>query len=209
MKYKIIYADPPWEYRDKRDKHPRLCGGATKYYKTMTIEDIKNIPIKDISDDNCILFLWATFPNLPESLEVIKSWGFTYKTLGFSWIKTYKESKKPFFGIGHYTKSNCEVCLIGVKGRPPIVDDSISSVFISSIEKHSKKPDEIRRSIVKLCGNGLSKIELFARKKSKGWDYLGFDIDGKDINDSIKEKIEQEKSNIDFNDDESINHNFF
>ena len=106
-KYNIIYADPAWSYKDKRDKHPRLCGGASVHYNTMTIENIKNLPVNDIADDNCMLFMWATFPNLQEALDVIKSWGFKYKTLGFSWIKTNKKNGKPFFGIGYYTKSNC------------------------------------------------------------------------------------------------------
>ena len=81
----------------------------------MSIEDIKNLPVNDVADDDCMLFLWTTFPNLQEGLDVIKAWGFKYKTLGFSWIKLNKKNKKPFFGIGHYTKSNCECCLIGVK----------------------------------------------------------------------------------------------
>lgn len=86
-KYNIIYADPPWSYRDKRNKHPRLCGGALSHYQTMDIQEIKKMPIHKICEDNCILFLWVTFPNLKEGLDTIKSWGFEYKTLGFSWIK--------------------------------------------------------------------------------------------------------------------------
>lgn len=174
-KYQIIYADPPWAYKDKRDKHPRLCGGAAKYYPTMKLEDIKALPIKNISEENSILFLWVTFPNLQEGLDVIKSWGFKYKTLGFSWIKTNKQDGKPFFGIGYYTKSNCEVCLIGIKGRPPKASNSISSVVISPREEHSKKPEQIREKIVAFCGD-VPRIELFARKKTEGWDVWGNEI---------------------------------
>ena len=79
-KYNIIYADPPWSYKDKRDKHPRLCGGATVHYNTMSIEDIKQLPINNITEENCMLFLWTTFPNLQEGLDTIKAWGFKYKT---------------------------------------------------------------------------------------------------------------------------------
>lgn len=174
-KYSIIYADPPWSYRDKRDKYPRLCGGASRHYQTMNIDDIKGIDIPSISEKNCMLFLWATFPNLREALEVISSWGFTYKTLAFSWIKTNKRNGKPFFGIGYYTKSNCEVCLLGVKGRPIKQSNSVSSVIISPREQHSKKPDEIRDRIISLCGD-VPKIELFARHKSAGWDVWGNEI---------------------------------
>jgi N6-adenosine-specific RNA methylase IME4 len=174
-KYNIIYADPAWSYRDKRDKHPRLCGGATVHYNTMSVEDIKNMPVNDIADDNCMLFMWATFPNLPEALEVIKAWGFTYKTLGFSWIKTNKNDGKPFFGIGYYTKSNCEVCLIGVKGKPIKESNKVSSVIISPREGHSKKPDIVRDKIVQLCGD-LPRIELFARQQVQGWDCWGNEV---------------------------------
>ena len=179
-KYNIIYADPPWSYKDKRDKHPRMCGGAISHYNTMSIEQIKSLPIKDLAADNCMLFLWVTFPNLQEGLDVIKAWGFTYKTLGFSWIKTNKNNGKPFFGIGYYTKSNCEVCLIGVKGKPIKVSNSVSSVVISPRQEHSKKPDQIRDKIVELCGD-VPRIELFARKKAEGWDVWGNEVES-DIN---------------------------
>lgn len=174
-KYNIIYADPPWAYRDKRDKHPRLCGGASVHYPTMSLSDIEALPVADIADDNCILFLWATFPNLQESLNVIKAWGFKYKTLGFSWIKTNKKNGQPFFGIGYYTKSNCEVCLIATKGRPQIVSNKISSVLVAPRGEHSKKPDIVRDKIVELCGD-VPRIELFARQKTKGWDAWGNEV---------------------------------
>ena len=175
-KYGIIYADPPWSYKDKRDKHPRMCGGAISHYNTMSIEQIKSLPIKELAADNCMLFLWVTFPNLQEGLDVIKAWGFKYKTLGFSWIKTNKNNGKPFFGIGYYTKSNCEVCLIGVKGKPIKVSNSVSSVIISPRQEHSKKPDQIRDKIVELCGD-VPRIELFARQKTEGWDVWGNEVE--------------------------------
>lgn len=174
-KYNIIYADPPWAYKDKRDKHPRLCGGAARHYPTMNIDKIKSLPIKNICADNCMLFLWVTFPNLQEGLDTIKAWGFKYKTLGFSWIKTNKNNGKPFFGIGYYTKSNCEVCLIGVKGKPLKASNSVSSVVIRPREEHSKKPDCVREKIVQLCGD-LPRIELFARCYTDGWDCWGNEV---------------------------------
>ena len=173
--YNIILGDPAWSYRDKRDKHPRLCGGASVHYNTMTVEDIKNLPVNKIADKNCMLFLWVTFPNLREGLEVMKAWGFDYRTLGFSWIKLNKKNKKPFFGIGYYTKSNCEVCLIGVKGKPIVASNFVSSVVMTVREKHSKKPDIVRDKIVQLCGD-LPRIELFARERADGWDSWGFEI---------------------------------
>ena len=173
-KYNIIYADPAWNYNDKRTGK-KMSGGASNHYDTMKIEDIKKLPIQDITDDNCMLFMWVTFPNLQEGLDTIKEWGFKYKTLVFSWIKTNKNNGKPFFGIGYYTKSNCEVCLIGVKGKPIKQSNSVSSVIISPREEHSKKPDSVRNKIVELCGD-IPRIELFARQHADGWDCWGNEV---------------------------------
>jgi len=178
-KYNVIYADPPWSYRNMGT----IQGTANSKYNTMNQKDIENIPIKNIADDNCILFLWVTFPKLQEGLDTIKAWGFDYKTIGFNWIKKNKCGSN-FFGIGWYTKSNSEICLIGVKGQAPKVSNSISSIVESMREQHSKKPDLIRDKIVELCED-VPRIELFARQITPGWDYIGNEIDGKDIRDII------------------------
>ena len=127
-----------------------------------------------------MLFLWCTFPNLKEGLSVIEAWGFDYRTLGFSWVKLNKNNGKPFFGIGYYTKSNCEVCLIGVKGKPIVESKKVSSVILhkmldESDRVHSWKPDTVRDKIVELCGD-VPRIELFARQQSDGWDSWGNEI---------------------------------
>lgn len=156
-KYKIIYADPPWSYR----KMGNIQAVANAHYSTMSNEDICKLPIKEITDKNCILFLWATFPKLQEALDVIKAWGFEYKTVGFVWIKKNKKGGN-FFGVGWYTKSNAEICLIGVKGKAPKQSNSISQIIETVRERHSKKPDIVRKKIVDFCGD-LPRIELFAR----------------------------------------------
>lgn len=158
-------------------------GGVKGHYKTMKIEDIEKMgdTIQKIAEKDCMLFMWATFPNLVEALKTIKAWGFTYKTLGFSWIKTNKKNKKPCFGIGFYTKSNCEVCLIGIKGKPGkiIQSNKVSSCIISERREHSRKPDEARERITQLVGQ-VPKIELFARQTVDGWDCWGNEAGGKD-----------------------------
>jgi|TARA_Y100000310_G_C20704425_1_gene834172 N6-adenosine-specific RNA methylase IME4 len=183
-KYKIIYADPAWSYRDGSLSR----GGAKRHYDTMTDEEIKQLPINDIADDDSILFMWATFPKIQEGLDVIKSWGFEYKTIGFVWIKTNKrfnknqtsfmplESLDVFWGMGRWTRSNTEICLIGVKGKPLRENADVHSVVVSEIQKHSKKPDEIRDMIVRLCGD-LPRVELFARNETKGWDVWGNEVE--------------------------------
>jgi len=170
-KYKIIYADPPWAYKNMGN----IQATANSHYNTMSNNDICNLPIKQITNDNCILFLWATFPKIQEALNVITAWGFEYKTVGFTWVKTNIKNNKPFFGVGWYTKSNAEICLIGVKGKAPKISNSISSIVIEPRGKHSEKPNEVRKRIVKFCGN-ISKIELFARQKFNGWDVWGNEV---------------------------------
>lgn len=142
----------------------------------MTLENIKNLPVSQIADETSVLLMWVTFPMLQEGLEVMKAWGFKYKTLGFSWIKTNKNGT-PFFGIGYYAKSNCEVCLMGVKGKAHslVISNKISSVIIHNRTKHSEKPSIVRDKIVELFGD-IPRVELFARTKTKGWDVWGNEV---------------------------------
>lgn len=172
-KYQIIYADPPWSYQNGGVPQ----GGVDAHYPTMKLEEIKKLPVSLIAADTSVLLLWATFPQLNEALEVIKAWGFEYKTLGFSWLKTNKDGT-PFFGIGYYAKSNQEVCLLATKGKAHslVESNSISSVILHPKTRHSEKPSVVRDKIVKLFGN-RSRIELFARQKTEGWDVWGNEVE--------------------------------
>ena len=184
-KYQIIYADPPWSYKVWSEDKKSAQGCAKKHYCTMTIDDICKLPVKNIADKDCKLFLWATPPCLQEALQVMKAWGFEYKTVAFCWVKINPASKTPFFGIGHWTASNCELVLAGLKrgGRLNRQSKSISQIDLSPRGKHSVKPDSIRNKIVTLCGD-LPRIELFARipkeivedPSLKGWDVWGDEI---------------------------------
>ena len=171
-KYNIIYADPPWCYRNMGN----IQATATRHYHTMNQKDIENLGeyIKNISDNNCMLFIWATFPKLQEGLDTIKAWGFEYKTIGFNQIKKNKNGTN-FFGVGWYTKSNSEICLIGVKGKPIKASNSISQIIETVREEHSKKPDIVRDKIVEFVGN-YPRIELFARQTADGWDCWGDEV---------------------------------
>lgn len=186
-KYKIIYADPPWQYRVYSQKGQGRS--AENHYHTMNIKDIMALPVDKIADKDCILFLWRTFPCLKEGIEVMERWGFKYKTCGFNWVKRNKKKNTYFMGLGFWTRSNSEVCLIGTKGQPKRVSKSVSQICDARIMEHSKKPAEIRERIVELCGE-LPRVELFARDKVKGWDSLGDEIDGKDIREALREVIE-------------------
>ena len=176
-KYNIIYADPPWQYNDKM-KMKGIHGmirGAASFYDTMNIQDIKDLPIQNICSDNAILFMWVTMPLLNKAFEVIESWGFKYKTCGFVWVKRTKNGKI-HLGMGHYTRGNAELCLIGIKNKkPPFHTRSLSQIVESEIRKHSQKPDKIRDKIVDLCGD-VPRIELFARQHADGWDCWGNEV---------------------------------
>lgn len=168
-KYQIIYADPPWSYRDKA-----LAGnrGAGCKYQVQTKEWIENLPIKELADKDCVLFLWVTMPKLNEVFDLFPKWGFEYKTVAFTWIKKNKISGTNFMGMGRWTRANTELCLLATKGKPKRINAGILSVIETPIEQHSKKPAIVREKITQLLGN-LPRIELFARQKTEGWDVWG------------------------------------
>jgi len=170
-KYQIIYADPPWSYNDKG------CNGACeKHYKTMKIEDIVNLPVERMSDDNCVLFLWATYPMIKEALRVIDGWGFKYKSIAFQWLKLNKKALTPFYGLGRWTRGNTEPCLIATKGKPTRIAKDVFQLIQEPIRGHSQKPSKVRDEIIRLMGD-LPRIELFAREKTEGWDVWGNEVE--------------------------------
>ena len=182
-KYQIIYADPPWSYKVWSEDKTAAQGCAKRYYQTMSINDICAMPVKDIAAPDCKLFLWATPPCLPEAIKVVEAWGFEYKTVAFCWVKTNKKNFAPFFGIGHWTASNAELCLAGMVkgGKLNRQSKSISQVILSPRNGHSKKPYEVRDKIVQLCGD-LPRIELLARQRTPGWDCWGNEVQSSGAN---------------------------
>lgn len=181
-KYQIIYADPPWSYKVWSEDKKVAQGTAKRHYDTMSIEDICKLNIDLLAEKDTKLFLWATPPCLPEAMQVMKAWGFEYKTIAFCWIKTNSKSGTPFFGIGHWTASNCEIVLCGLRkgGRLNRQNKDVSQIIMEPRREHSRKPDCVRDKIVRICGD-LSRIELFARKKTEGWDVWGNELSN-DIN---------------------------
>ncbi len=171
-KYSIIYADPPWSYRDKA-----LAGnrGANCKYQTQSQEWIENLPVAEIASKDCTLFLWVTMPKLNECWEIFPKWGFSYKTCAFTWVKKNKSGRGWFFGMGRWTRSNTEVCLLATKGSPKRVSADVSQIITSPILSHSEKPAVVRSKIVELCGD-KPRIELFSRRKIQGWDCWGNEI---------------------------------
>lgn len=170
-KYQIIYADPPWTYADPKGNDPAM-GGIT--YPTMTLEEIKGLPIVGLADKDCGLFLWATMPMLREGLEVIEAWGFRYITCAFTWIKLNPSGEGVYSGLGHWTNGNAELCLFGKKGQPKRIVKDIKQIVFAPRGRHSAKPNEVRKRIVLLMGD-IPRIELFARERIEGWDAWGLE----------------------------------
>tara|TARA_R100000655_G_scaffold36992_1_gene71597 strand:+ start:322 stop:885 length:564 start_codon:yes stop_codon:yes gene_type:complete len=182
MKYSIIYADPPYSYYNDKTVNvdcTTVKGMRRPPYPVMSSKDIMNLPIENIADDNCILFIWTTDYHLEKCINIINAWGFTYKTVAFQWIKLNKQNKPVCF-MGAYTmKSGIETCLLATKGKKAhkmVIKKNIRSLIQYKREQHSKKPNEVKKRIVELLGD-RPKIELFARQKTEGWDIWGNELE--------------------------------
>jgi site-specific DNA-methyltransferase (adenine-specific) len=162
QQFNIIYADPPWCYHHDAQECEK------NHYSFMLTEDICKLPVSQLIADDAVLFLWATYPNLPDAFKVITAWGFTYKTVAFTWVKQNRKNAKTFLGTGNWTRANAEICLLAIKGHPKRKSKGVKQIIIEPRREHSRKPDVARVRIVELMGD-LPRIELFARQKKPGW----------------------------------------
>ena len=166
-KYKTILADPPWQYRNKKTGGSMNSGSASKY-QVLSTDEICTLPIKDIRDKDCILFLWATTPLLPDAFQVMSAWGFEYKTAIY-WRKIMS------LGMGFWFRGQVELCLLGIKGKVKAFRSQHPNFIQYKVGKHSEKPKEFSELIEPFVI--MPAIELFARKKRKGWDVWGNEIE--------------------------------
>jgi len=173
MKYDVIMADPPWEYKvynaEKSDRH------VSHKYPLMSTEDICNLPIADLAAENCALFIWATWPNILDAFKVIDAWKFKYRTEAWTWVKANRSGFGHFMGMGHYTRANTEPCLLAVKGKMPVAAHDVLGLIYSPVREHSRKPDLQYSKIDRLYPN-TKRLELFARKKHPKWDSWGNEV---------------------------------
>lgn len=168
-KYNIIYADPPWKYKENWGN-----GSNEHTYPTMDFDSICQLPVKALADDEAHLYLWVTNPFLKQGIELCEKWGFEYKTL-ITWIKTYKNGV-PEMGMGYYFRSCTEHIIFGVKGKKKILNKTTKNMFQEVNPKlHSQKPASVRDMIVN-CSGDLPRIELFARQYADGWDCWGNEV---------------------------------
>jgi len=202
MKYPVIIADPPWHYEVYSNKGN--AKSAVNHYSVMDTAAIMNMPVANVAADDSILLLWATWPNLVDGIRVGEAWGFTYKTLGFIWVKRSAQGNGWHTGLGYYTRANSEPCLLFTKGHPKrrdagvsqliINDDSVDclpgfeEVLTARLTAHSAKPDEFYHRVEKLLCPPY--LELFGRRTRKDWIVLGNEIDGIDIQNALHQTSE-------------------
>lgn len=199
IKRRIIVADPPWRYGGESLK---LSGVAVKHYATMSLSDLKQLKVKEISAKNSILFMWTTGPQMKSSLELMEAWGFKYKTMFMVWVKTTNGEMKRN-RLGFYTKQCAEFIIMGTRGqalrfkktKEPGSEESqeaFANVFNADSKKHSEKP-EYPREVIESVFHNVTKIELFARVGSNiNWDCWGNEI-SEDINqtDELRQSIQK------------------
>lgn len=143
---------------------------ALAHYQTQSLSELSVWPVKEMAAKNAALFMWATMPCLPEALTLMEAWGFRYKTVAFTWIKQYANGSL-CMGLGHYTRSNAEVCLLGIRGSVPRRARDVPQVIMSRRRQHSRKPDEQYDRIMRLFNGPY--LELCARQQWPGWDVWG------------------------------------
>lgn len=173
MKFSIIYADPPWDYAGQTQiAHGGKCSGSAKsHYNTMKLADLKKLDVAALAEDDCLLFMWSSSPHLDQAIELMQAWGFDYSTIAFVWDK---QRVNP----GFYTLSQCEICIVGKRGKIPRPRGKRNvRQFISELRgRHSEKPAEIRSRIEKMFPT-QTKIELFARTATPGWSVWGNEVE--------------------------------
>ena len=182
-KYSVIYADPPWDYNGKLqfDKSSKgvdeldvsrkiFISSASFKYPTLKLEELKKLPLTDIAEEDCLLFMWTSNPHLSQAIELGEAWGFKYRTIAFIWDKM---NHNP----GQYTLSNCEICLVFKRGKIPQPRGARNVRQLVRVPrgKHSEKPIEVLEGITKMFPT-QDKIELFARRTEEGWNCWGLDV---------------------------------
>ena len=189
--YGAILADPPWRFAtwNKATAVKRRSAGshgtnvcAAVHYDTMMTEDIAALPVADLAADDCCLFMWISWPMLPDAMRLIGTWGFEYKTCGFDWMKAHagqldmlRDDSDVLMGMGYWTRANSEPCLLATRGKPKRLSAAVRQGIIEPRREHSRKPDCVHGRIQKLVAGPY--LELFARAPRSGWDVWGNQTD--------------------------------
>lgn len=172
----IICADPPWTFLTRSDKGKGRS--PEKHYGCMSLDDIKALPVRSLAAPDCVLFLWVTDPLLDVGIDVLKAWGFTFKTVGLTWAKLQKNETRPYWnedsfftGMGYWSRANTEPCLLGTIGNPKRLGRGVKRLVIAPRREHSRKPDESFARMRRLVPGPA--VELFSRENRPGWSTWG------------------------------------
>ena len=165
--YAVLLADPPWHYWTYNARSKGGRGAAAHHYQTLHAAELAALPVRSLAARDAALLMWATMPTLPEALALMAAWGFSYRTVAFTWIKLNRDGS-PFLGLGHYTRGNAELCLLGTRGRVPRLARDVPQVIMARRREHSRKPDQQYGLIERLFGD-VPRVELFARQCWPGW----------------------------------------
>lgn|SRR5208337_1005319 len=171
-KYGVIYADPPWSFRNWSAKGTGR--NAVSHYDCLDFGALSALPVADMAADDCALFVWAVDPLLPRALDLIERWGFAYKTVAFYWVKLNAKPKHDadfFTGLGYWTRANPEQCILATRGKPRRKAKDVRRLVVERRREHSRKPDCVRERIERLLGGPY--LELFGRETKSGWDCWG------------------------------------
>jgi N6-adenosine-specific RNA methylase IME4 len=171
-KYGVIYADPPWSFRNWSAKGTGR--NAVSHYDCLDSKKLATLPVAELASPDCALFLWAVDPLLHQAMDLIRAWGFEYKTVGFYWVKLNAKAKHDadfFTGLGYWTRANPEQCLMATRGKPLRRAKDVRRLIVENRREHSRKPECVKDRIERLVGGPY--LELFARETKQGWDCWG------------------------------------
>ena len=177
--YSAILADPATEFQTWSDRGKDRS--ASKHYRTMSWQELADLPVREIAAPNCVLFIWSTWPTIAQTMMIIGSWGFTYKTCGFCWTKAdatqvemFQDDVDPIMGLGYWTRANTEPCLLATRGKPKRINADVRQAIIEPRREHSRKPDSIHGRIERLVAGPY--VELFARARAPRWAAWGNEV---------------------------------
>lgn len=172
-RYRAIMADPPWSFKtySNRDQGTVPHRGAEPY-KSMTHEDLLAMPVSEIAANDCLLHMWVISSHVDQALALGAAWGFTFKSLGFNWVKTQKHSpEKPKMGMGKWLRQDAEIGLLFARGKPKRAYAGVSQTILEPAREHSRKPDTAMDRFEQLVDGPY--VELFSRSTRTGWDSMG------------------------------------
>jgi N6-adenosine-specific RNA methylase IME4 len=169
--FQAILADPPWRFATWSLNG--MDRAADNHYATMSTHDIVNLPVGDLAAEDCVLFLWTSWPHLKSAMYVLDRWQFTYKTCAFDWMKTTSAGDLAM-GLGYWTRANTEPCLLATRGKPRRIKADVRQAILAPRREHSRKPDIYER-IERLVPGPY--LELWARQRRPGWSSWGDEVD--------------------------------